>query len=326
MKAYLLAAALLLPVPQAKGPLKVFILAGQSNMQGQGALKTLDWLGKHPTQGHLLEKLKNKDGSYAVREDVWIHYQRDAKTLKKGPLTAGFGAGDDKIGPEWTFGQVMGDLYENQVLLIKTAWGGRSLAVDFRPPGSGGETGATYTQMIELVRDALKNLGQNFPAYDGKGYELAGFAWFQGWNDLIDKKKVAEYEVNMVNFIKDIRRDLGVPNLPVVIGEIGVGGEESADKNPSMAALRKAQAAAAKRPEFEGTVVSVPTAPFWDKGADEFLKKNWVNRKWASDEAKAEFEKMGTQPEYHYLGSARIFALIGHGLGEAMAKLCAAKK
>lgn len=322
MKAWLLAALLALSAPQAKGPVKVFILAGQSNMQGQGALKTLDWLGKHPTHGHLLEKLKNKDGSYTAREDVWIHYPRDAKTLKKGNLTAGFGAGDDKIGPEWTFGHVVGDRFENQVLLVKAAWGGRSLAVDFRPPSSGGETGATYTQMLEIVRDALKNLKQNFPAYDGQGYELAGFAWFQGWNDLIDKKKVAEYETNMVHFIKDLRRDLGVPNLPVVIGEIGVNGEEEAAKNPSMAALRQAQAAAAKRPEFEGTVLSVPTAPFWDKEADEFLRKNRVKRKWASDEAKAQFETMGTQPEYHYLGSARIFALIGHGLGEAMVKLC----
>ena len=322
MKATLLAALLALSAPQAKGPVKVFILAGQSNMQGQGALKTLDWLGKPPTHGHLLEKLRNKDGSYTVREDVWIHYPRDTKTLKKGNLTAGYGASDEKIGPEWTFGQVVGDHFENQVLLIKAAWGGRSLAVDFRPPSSGGETGPTYTQMIEIVRDALKNLGQNFPAYDGKGYELAGFVWFQGWNDLIDKKKVAEDEGNMVNFIKDLRRDLGAPKLPVVIGEIGVNGEEEAAKNASMAALRQAQAAAAKRPEFEGTVLSVPTAPFWDKEADEFLRKNWVKRKWVSDEAKAQFETMGTQPEYHYLGSARIFALIGNGLGDAMVKLC----
>ncbi len=322
IKTLLLAALLAFQAPQAKGPVKVFILAGQSNMQGQGALKTLDWLGKHPTHGHLLGKLKNKDGSYTVREDVWIHYPRDAKTLKKGNLTAGYGAGDDRIGPEWTFGQIVGDRFENQVLLIKAAWGGRSLAVDFRPPSSGGETGPAYTQMLEIVRDALKNLGQNFPAYDGKGYELAGFVWFQGWNDLIDKKKVAEYEANMVNLIKDLRRDLGVPKLPVVIGEIGVNGEEEAAKNPSMAALRQAQAAAAKKPEFEGTVLSVPTAPYWDKEADEFLRKNWVKRKWASDEAKAQFETMGTQPEYHYLGSARIFALIGNGMGEAMVKLC----
>jgi hypothetical protein len=323
MKIVLIAvvAALLAP-PPAKGPLKVFILAGQSNMQGQGALKTLDWLGKHPTQGKLLERLKNKDGSFTVRDDVWVYYPRDAKTLKKGPLTAGFGADDQKIGPEWTFGHVVGDRYENQVLLIKAAWGGRSLAEDFRPPSSGGKVGPTYTQMLEIVRDCLANLGRHFPAYDGKGYELAGFVWFQGWNDLINAPRVAEYQANLVNLIKDVRKDLNAPALPFVIGELGVGGEEEAAKNAPMAAMRKAQAGAAAQPEFKGSVALVRTSEFWDKEADEFLRKNWVKRQWSSPEAKEQFETMGTQPEYHYLGSARIMALIGNGMGEAMLGLC----
>src|SRR2546421_10199747 len=110
--------------PPAKGPVKVFILAGQSNMQGQGALKTIDWLGKHPTEGRLLNRLKNEDGSWTVRDDVWVYYPRDAKTLKKGNLTAGFGADDQKIGPEWAFGHVLRDRFENQVLPIQTPWGG----------------------------------------------------------------------------------------------------------------------------------------------------------------------------------------------------------
>lgn len=305
----------------AKGPLKVFILAGQSNMQGQGALKTVDWLGKHPTQGKLLERLRNRDGSYTVRDDVWVYYPRDAKTLKVGPLTAGFGADDQKIGPEWTFGHVVGDRYENQVLLIKTAWGGRSLAEDFRPPSSGGKVGPSYVQMLEIIRDCLANLGKHFPQYDGKGYEIAGFVWFQGWNDLINAPRVAEYQTNLVNLIKDVRKDLGVPNLPVVIGELGVGGVEEAAKNAAMAAMRKAQALAAAQPEFRGNVGLVRTSEYWDKEADEFLRKNWVKRQWSSPEAKEQFETMATQPEYHYLGSARIFALIGNGMGEAMVGL-----
>jgi alpha-galactosidase len=307
--------------PETKGPVKVFILAGQSNMQGQGALKTIDWLGKHPTQGGLLDRLRNKDGSWNVRDDVWVYYPRDAKTLKKGPLTAGYGAGDDRFGPEWTFGHVVGDRFENQVLLIKTAWGGRSLAGDFRPPSSGGTTGASYTQMIDIVRDCLKNLQQHFPDYDGSGYELAGFVWFQGWNDLINTGRVTEYESNLVHLIKDVRRDLDAPNLPFVIGQIGVGGEESGRKNPAMASLRKAQSAAAERPEFKGSVACVATSAYWDQEAEDFLKKHWINRKWDSEESKAQFETMGNQPEYHYLGSARIFALIGQGLGEAMLAL-----
>ena len=156
-------------------PLKVYILAGQSNMQGHAALRTIDWIGKDPQYGHLLNKIKNTDGSWNVRDDVWIHYQRDEKRLKKGKLTVGYGANDTKIGPELMFGQIMGDKFENQILLIKTAWGGKSLAEDFRPPSSEGETGPYYKQMIEIVHDALKNLKRNFPEYDGKGYELSGF-------------------------------------------------------------------------------------------------------------------------------------------------------
>lgn len=321
MKIALAAVLCALLAPPAKGPVKVFILAGQSNMQGHGALKTLDWLGKHPTQGGLLDRLKSKDGSYTVRDDVWIYYPRDAKTLKKGALTAGYGADDQKIGPEWTFGHVVGDRYEQQVLIIKTAWGGRSLAEDFRPPSSGGTVGPAYTQMLEIVRDCLENLGKHFPAYDGRGYELAGFVWFQGWNDLINAKRVAEYEANLVNFIRDVRKDLGVPALPFVVGELGVGGEEEAAKNAPMAAMRKAQAGAVATPEFKGNAALVATSAYWDKEAHEFLKRNWIKRKWSSPEAKDQFETMGTQPEYHYLGSARISALIGHGMGEAMVSL-----
>jgi len=305
------------------GPLKVFILAGQSNMEGHGAIGTLDWLGEDPVYGHLLAKAKNEDGSWKVRDDVWVYYPRARGGLKKGALTVGFGAGDQKIGPELMFGHVMGDYYDNQVLLIKTAWGGKSLAVDFRPPGSGGQTGPYYEKMLEIVRDVLGNLKQHFPQYDGEGYEIAGFVWFQGWNDMINADRVAEYETNMVNLIKDLRKDLEVPRLPVVIGELGVGGEESAKKNVRMANIRKAQAAAADRPEFQGSVAFVATSKYWDEQAHALVKKYWIRRKWVDEQAHAQFQKMGSQPPYHYLGSGKIYSLIGYGFGEAMKQLSA---
>ena len=80
-----------------ENPLKVFILAGQSNMEGQGAIRTLDWLGEDERYGRLLEKIKNKDGSWAVREDVWIYYPRARGGPKKGNLSVGYGARDDRI-------------------------------------------------------------------------------------------------------------------------------------------------------------------------------------------------------------------------------------
>jgi hypothetical protein len=237
--------------------------------------------------------------------------------VKKGNLTAGYGAGDDRLGPELMFGHVVGEALEPQVLLIKAAWGGKSLAEDFRPPSAGGQVGPNYNEMIEIVRDVLENLETHFPEYEGQGYELAGFVWFQGWNDMIDANRVAEYESNLVHFIQDVRRDLNAPDLRFVIGELGVGGETSAPKNSRMADFRKAQAAAAARAEFRDNVIFVPTTPYWDQVAHDFLEKNWVNRKWASEEAKQHFETMGNQPPYHYLGSAKIYSLMGYAFAKA---------
>ncbi len=305
-----------------KLPVKVFILAGQSNMQGHAALRTIDWLGEDPTYGHLLSKIKHGDGSWAVRDDVWIHYLRDRGGLKQGKLTVGYGANDEKIGPELMFGQIVGDRFENPVLLIKTAWGGKSLAGDFRPPSSGGELGEYYQKMLAIARDVLDNLDEKFPELAGREYELAGFAWFQGWNDMVKEERVAEYEANMINFIGDLRKDLGAPDLPVVIGELGVGGEASAEKNQRMADIRKAQAGAAEHPDFAGTVSFVSTTPYWDYEAEELVSKYWIKRKWTDDAAHKKFEKMGSQPPYHYLGSGKIYSLVGYGLATAMVELC----
>jgi hypothetical protein len=52
--------------------LKVFILAGQSNMEGYGGLQTLDELGDHPTRGGLLKKIRKTDGSFVTRDDVFL--------------------------------------------------------------------------------------------------------------------------------------------------------------------------------------------------------------------------------------------------------------
>ena len=87
------------------------------------------------------------------------------RPLLAGPLTLGFTVYGDKhhFGPELQFGHVVGDHFTNQVLLIKTAWGGKSLYKDFRPPSSGGEVGPYYTKMLAEIRLALANLKTDFP-------------------------------------------------------------------------------------------------------------------------------------------------------------------
>jgi hypothetical protein len=300
---------------------KVFILAGQSNMEGQGFIAadpkrnggqgTLEHLAKDPSTAARFAHLVSKDGKWNVREDVWITYLD-----RSGPLTVGYGAKPDRIGPELGFGWVMGDALAEPILLIKCAWGGKSLAVDFRPPSAGkipyslGEKqdalfaanpepiGKYYRETLSLTKDALGKVKELVPGSDGS-YEIVGFGWHQGWNDRISDKFNAEYEANMAHFINDIRKDLGVPKLPFVIAETGMNGPD--EKHPRALSLMKAQAAVAERPEFRGNVAFVKTQNFWRPEA-----------------------KSPSSQGYHWNTNAETYYLIGEAMGTAMKKLCGA--
>lgn len=297
----------------APRPVKVFVLAGQSNMEGQAVADldgknyndgkgTLKALMNDPKKAPLFAHLKNSKGEWTVREDVWVRYQREKQPLLAGPLSIGFSiyGGKHHFGPELQFGHVVGDHLRSQVLLIKTAWGGKSLYKDFRPPSSGGEVGPYYKKMLAEVRLALDNLQTDFPAYQGQGHELAGFVWYQGWNDGVDPKKaVPEYEQNLVNLIRDVRKDLQAPRLPVVIGELTGPWVEAPG---AWATLRKAQAHAASRPELEGNVLFVSTHDFVRRPEDS----------------------PNPGHGHHEFGNAETYFLVGDALGKGMVKLLSA--
>ncbi len=248
--------------------LKIFILAGQSNMQGHGYaiqsfspryIGTLDYYlnaagsAKRAEYDHLVDGA----GQYVSRPDVWTYYDRadpPAPTNAiKADLVVGQGSSDITIGPELGFGWMMGDQLDNQILLIKTCWGGKSLAVDFRPPSSEGTVGSYYTKMINMIESVTSNLSTYFPGYDGNGYEIAGFGWHQGWNDYIDQARVDEYEANLANLIRDVRADLGVPNLPFVVAGSGMTTSGRMSSNSKGNQLQAAQTAPASYPEFAET-------------------------------------------------------------------------
>ena len=132
-------------------PVKIIILAGQSNMLGQGDISpvttpgTLEHTVANDPAG-IYQFLKDGGGNWVVRDDVWIRDQNPSQ----GGLTVGYGADSGKVGPELGFGHVIGDLNEQQVLIVKAAWGGKSLAVDFRPPSSGGTTGFYYNEILQF--------------------------------------------------------------------------------------------------------------------------------------------------------------------------------
>lgn len=320
IKAVLLAVANMSAMATSQDkPIKVFILAGQSNMEGQGFIAaeakrnggkgSLEYLVKNPATAARFKHLQNGDGKWIVRDDVWISYFD-----RHGPLTTGFGAKVDKIGPELGFGIVIGDTIKEPVLLIKCAWGGKSLAVDFRPPSAGkppyslgakqdtalaqdpAMLGKYYRETLALTKTALANIKTLVPGSDGR-YVLAGFGWHQGWNDRINDKFNAEYENNMACFIRDMRKDLGAPKLPFVIAETGMTGRE--ETHPRALALMKAQAAVAERPEFKGNVAFVSTRDFWRPK-----------------------EGSPSGQGYHWNNNAETYYLIGEAMGQAMLPLC----
>jgi hypothetical protein len=309
----LLAPSALYAADAAK-PLKVFILAGPSNMEGQAVADlsgkdyndgkgTLEFLLRDPAKAPLVKHLKAADGKRTVRDDVWCRYKREEGPLLAGPLSLGFSVygGQHHFGPELQFGHVLGDHFDNQVLLIKTAWGGKSLYKDFRPPSSGGEVGPYYKKMIAEVRETLTNLKTDFPSYADGGYEIAGFVWYHGWNDGCDPQNaVPEYEQNLVNLINDVRKEFAAPKLPVIVGEITGPWVEAPDE---WNLLRKAQAAAAARPEFKGNVTFVETHDFVRNSEDS----------------------PNPGHGHHEFGNAETYFLVGDALGKGMRTLLTSK-
>lgn len=301
---------LLTPIAAQAQPLQVYILAGQSNMQGHAHVRTIEHIGMDPATKPMLDEMQNPDGSLKVCERVWISSLGSADTIQAGKLTAGFGAAQSgpKIGPEFTFGIYMEKYTEAPILLVKTAWGGKSLNTDFRSPSAGPylfnekqlanfqkegkdivaiqaekekATGVNYRLMIDHVKSVLADIKMVVPSYDpSKGYEVAGFVWLQGWNDMVDSSTYPNrdmpggydaYSDAMAHFIRDVRKDLEVPKLPFVIGVLGVGGptaEYGPDQlryKPIHDNFRAAMAAPSQLKEFHGNVAALYTEKYWDR-------------------------------------------------------------
>lgn len=333
---------------KSKAPLRVFVLAGQSNMVGHGWISgtdsngqernaTLEWLVRNdPLEFGMLKQQQpksseneadatkdNQKSKWTAREDVriacnsWEMNDSQPVITSHGNLYPGLCAGDpgqnNQLGPELGFGWTVGDAFFNprktddskRILLIKVAWGGKSLAVDFRPPSSAGVTGPYYNSMVATVKSTLQNITHYFPEdAAGRPVHLSGFAWHQGWNDGCNITMTREYERNLANLIRDIRKDLDTPLLPFAIATTGMVKRDGNETDAKLGKDRrqiiiKAELAVAKYKEFEGNVASLDTRPF--------------------ERPKAPASP--TDQNYHWMGNAESYWLVGKGLGEVMVDL-----
>ena len=309
--ALLLATVSALALPSHAKPLQVFILAGQSNMEGHAKTETFDYIGDDPATAPLLKQMRGPDGKPRVCDRAWISFftgSGDQNGEGFGKLTAGYGSRRNpeqdggKIGPEFTFGLTMDAALEEPVLLIKAAWGGKSLHTDFRPPSAGPyqlssfqkemyprqeghgipkdfaqwqadkkkETGHYYALLVSHVKKVLSDIKRVCPEYDpAQGYELGGFVWLQGWNDAVDShvypaRNAGDRFALYSELLAHFIRDVRRDlDAPGLPFVIGVMGVGGAKAGADSLAFREAMTAPARLPEFAGNVVAVQTAPFW---------------------------------------------------------------
>lgn len=301
-------------------PVRVYVMVGQSNMQGKGTVEgegsnSLRYAVENDPKKEF-QFVVNKDGTWRERSDVWIHYDLfPFRELRYGALKPGYGGSSGQIGPELGFGHVIGDAGKGQVLLIKAAWGGKSLGHNFLPPSVGkypppvvpDDPGYFYHRILQLVREVTENVEKYFPNYKGQGIEVAGLCFHQGWNDQyggLDEK----YEENMAAFIRDIRsveHGLGVPGLPVVIATSGMIEKETPIKQGQLA-----MGDTKKHPQFAGNVGVVDT-----------------DKPYGQEEMKFKFytTKSPKSVGYHWNNHARSYLNIGRAMAAEIQKLAKPK-
>lgn len=363
-------------------PIKVFILSGQSNMEGKASASTLDAVLNNPEHEHrdTIKHLK-KDGQWVKREDVFVTFldrKKTELTPTHGPLSVGFGSlmklkdengrwhNHPGVGPELGIGWVLGEYFDEPVLLIKAAWGGRAVGYTFRPPSAmpaeaelqahldktkhkhpdrtiedlRENYGSDYRKVLSEVARVLEDIDQYVPGYqEANGYEIAGFIWFQGWNDMVSGGNTA-YPEQLSHFIRDMRRDLKAPDMPFVIGELG---HKGLDAGGGYERFRQWQREVAAMDAFQGNVAYAETAKYWPTHLDTseeyraFGKLAGANKRKSLDDPTrvdpAEFVRVNwTQKHahimpyrsdrpFHYMGSGLCYYQMGESMGRAMLEL-----
>ena len=179
-------------------------------------------------------------------------------------------------------------------------------------PYSQDNAGHFWREMVKHVNGVLADLKKHHPDYDaGQGYEIAGFVWFQGFNDQFNPEYYGNYAENMKTFIKDFRTTFKTPAMPFVIGVLGTPRtKDKVDEN----AVSNAQREAAKHPEFRGSVLSVESYKDYSNYSHSVFEKGWPPHY-------HEWSTVGSDRPYHYLGSGAFFVRLGDSFANAMHKL-----
>ncbi|NCF94821.1 MAG: sialate O-acetylesterase [Verrucomicrobiaceae bacterium] len=309
-------------------PVQVYLLLGQSNMLGLGKIKGDDGSLEHAVnEKKLYPYLIDDTGKWTERKDV-----RNVRVMGSG--TGGMRLFNNewmtiksgKIGPEIGIGHHVGHVTDAPVLILKSCIGNRALGWDLLPPGSEGfeftdskgETwvhpgykgsperwkkgsdpkkitwyaGMQYDGDIARAKKVLAELETYYP--DAKGYEIAGFFWWQGDRDSRSEALSSRYEQNLVHLINQLRIEFEAPKAKFVCASLGQSKKGATDGGGRILdAMLAVDGESGKYPEFKGNVATVYTHP---------LSK-------------------GGSSGGHYGGNAETYMNVGEAMGKAMVKL-----
>ena len=157
--------------------------------------------------------------------------------------------------------------------------------------------GKQYDDCFNSAKDVLAKFDESFPHWEGRGYEIAGFVWFQGHKDTGSEITASRYEHNLVNLIKALRKDFDVPNAPFLVAT-GCGNEGREGPGLTVAEAQLAVGDPAKHPEFKGNVKSVDTRDFMPDPSQSPREQG-----------------------FHYHQNAGAYMQIGEAMGKGMLEL-----
>ncbi len=203
-------------------PIRVFIFAGQSNMVGSDS-KAADIQNFPPFAG-LDQPQSDVLFSYCIgREDK----MRSDGWVDLAPV-------NQVVGPELSFARAVKKNIDAPIAIIKCAAGGTHLGGDWNPDDPQGFE--MYPLALDLIKSSLAKL-----KCEGIPYQIEGFMWHQGENDMFNEDYMKNYGPNLANFLASWRRDLNEPNLKFYIGELCTKTIWGMDLRPRMYAISLGQ-------------------------------------------------------------------------------------
>ena len=309
-----------LPRPDGKPadmskPVQVYILMGQSNAVGLGKIASLEAAVKEKKK-YLY--LVDEAGNWTERKDVRNVFIMSGKLQHNDWMSVN---NRKNLGVEYAIGHYLGYVTDAPVMILKSCIGNRSLGWDLLPPGSepweyGGKmipgyrgtpgnpkgngekvagewyAGKQYDDDVEGAKKVLSELDKYYPG--AKNYEVAGFFFWQGEKDCGSDSDAERYEINLVRFIRQLRKDFNAPSAKFVLATLG---EAKKGGGGNKGKVTDAQLAVdgnnGKYPEFKGNVACVYSNPFCHGGSGNS----------------------------HYGGNAETYMDVGEAMGRAMAAM-----